>query len=57
MSDRMVLKILGECDSPEGKKYHIQWTNLRKEWINESDIEPYTIQIYKQIRRYNENRY
>ena len=51
----MVLKILGEYDSPEGKKYHIQWTNLRKEWLIESDIEPYTIQIYKQIKIYNED--
>ena len=55
MSDRMVLKILGECDSPEGKKYLIEWTNHRKEWSHESNINPYTIQIYRQIRRYNED--
>lgn len=53
MTDRMVLKVLDDKVFPEGTKYHIQWTNLRKDWIDEKDVNPYTIQVYNELKRYN----
>ena len=51
--EQVVLKIIGERQTIEGLQYLVMWTNLQSEWLNENDISPYTIEIYKEIRQAN----
>ena len=47
--EQIVLKIMGERQTTEGMQYLVKWSNLELEWLNEKDISPYTIEIYKEI--------
>ena len=47
--DKMVLKVI--CQN--SNKYLVVWDNHSQEWLNEEDISPYTLDIYRQIEELN----
>tara|TARA_B110001469_G_C9636891_1_gene319451 strand:+ start:1638 stop:2606 length:969 start_codon:yes stop_codon:yes gene_type:complete len=49
----VVLKIIGERHTVEGLQYLVMWSNSETDWLNENDISPYAIEIYKEIRHAN----
>jgi len=49
----VVLKIIRERTTIEGLQYLVLWSNSTTEWLNEKDISPYTIEIYKEIVQAN----
>ena len=49
----VVLKIIGERHTVEGLQYLVMWSNSETDWLNEQDISPYAIEIYKEIRHAN----
>ena len=46
---KMVLKVIAQNDN----KYLVGWDNHFQEWLNEKDISPYTLDIYRQIEGLN----
>jgi len=48
---KMVLKVI----SQKANKYLVGWDNYFQEWLNEEDISPYTLNIYRQIEEMNKD--
>ena len=52
--EQMVLKILDDKKTEQGCIYLILWNNYSQEWLNEDNISSHSIEVYNEMKIYNE---